>query len=166
VASTITGILTMLEKIITGGETGADQAAWRVAQAFGVRTGGWMPRGFLTADGPRPEFAQQYGAAEMPTDSYSARTEQNVRESDATLWFGETTTSGAQATVGACRSFGKSCMLIYPGATFEPAHVQEWIAKHKIRTINVAGNREADEPGIGDRVQRFLERVLSLVIGR
>ena len=38
-------------------------------QAFGVPTGGWMPKGFLTEDGPRPEFAEQYGAAEMPTDS-------------------------------------------------------------------------------------------------
>jgi hypothetical protein len=166
VASTITGVLNMLEKIITGAQTGADQAAWRVAQAFGVQTGGWMPRGFLTADGPRPEIAQQHGAAEMPTESYSARTEQNVRESDATLWFGETATSGAQATVGACRSFGKPCMLIYPAASFEPEHVSQWTAECQIRTLNVAGNREADEPGIGDRVQRFLEQVLSLVFAR
>jgi hypothetical protein len=36
----------MLEKIVTGGQSGADQAAWRVAQACGIPTGGWMPRGF------------------------------------------------------------------------------------------------------------------------
>jgi Circularly permutated YpsA SLOG family len=35
----------MLEKIISGGQTGADQAAWRVAKAYGVTTGGWMPNG-------------------------------------------------------------------------------------------------------------------------
>ena len=28
-----------------------------------------MPRGFLTEDGPHPDFAETYGAAEMPTDS-------------------------------------------------------------------------------------------------
>jgi hypothetical protein len=44
----------MLERIITGGQTGADQAGWRVAQAFGIRTGGGRPRGFLTEEGPRP----------------------------------------------------------------------------------------------------------------
>jgi hypothetical protein len=150
----------MVDKIISGGQTGADQAAWRSARAFGVPTGGWMPKGFLTEDGPRPEFIEQYGAAEMPTESYPARTAQNVRESDGTLWFGETTTSGAQATVGACQKFGKPCLPIDPGASFEPSHVAQWIAENRIRTLNVAGNRESEEPGIGDRVERFLGQVL------
>jgi Circularly permutated YpsA SLOG family len=150
----------MLDKIISGGQTGADQAGWRAAKAFGVPTGGWMPKGFLTEDGPHPEFAEQYGAAELPTDSDPARTEKNVQDSDATLWFGETTTSGAQETVGACQRLGKPCMPVYPGASFEPSHVATWIAENKIRTLNVAGNREAEEPGIGDRVERFLGQVL------
>jgi hypothetical protein len=136
----------MLDKIISSGQTGADRAAWRAAKAFGVPTGGWMPGGFLAEDGPHPEFAQRYGAAELPTDSDSARTERNVRDSDATLWFGETTTSVAQATVGACHGCGKPCLPVYPGAAFEP--------------LNVAGNREGEEPGIGDRVERFLGQVL------
>jgi hypothetical protein len=75
----------MLEKIITGGQTGADQAAWRAARVYGLPTGGWLPKGFLTEDGPRPEFATLYGAQEMPTDSYRARTEQNVRDSHGTV---------------------------------------------------------------------------------
>jgi hypothetical protein len=150
----------MLNKILSGGETGADQAAWRAARAFGVPAGGWMAKGFLTDDGPRPEFAERYGAAEMPTDSGLARTEQNVQESDATLWFGETTTSAAQATVGACQRFGKPCLPVYPGASFQPSHVAAWIAQNKIRTLNVTGNREAEESGIGDRVERFLGEAL------
>src|SRR5207244_3695351 len=91
---------------------------------------------------------------------HQARTVKNVQESDATLWFGETTTSGAQATVGACHGSGKPCLPVYPGASFEPAHLARWIAENKVRTLNVAGNREADEPGIGDRVERFLGEVL------
>jgi hypothetical protein len=150
----------MLDKIISGGQTGADQAGWRAAEAFGVAAGGWMPRGFLTEDGSHPEFAGRYGAQELPTESYAARTERNVQDSDATLWFGETTTSGAQATVGACQSFGKPCMLVYPGASFEPSHVVTWIMENMIKTLNVAGNRESNEPGIGDRVERFLVQVL------
>jgi hypothetical protein len=153
----------MLEKIISGGQTGADQAGWRSARAFGVPTGGWMPQGFLTEDGPRPEFVERYAAAEMPTDSYPARTEQNVRDSDATVWFGVTTTAGAQATVGACHRLGKPCLPVYPGASFEPSHVATWIAENEIRTLNVAGNRESDESGIGDRVERFLAQVLQLL---
>jgi hypothetical protein len=119
-----------------------------------------MPAGFLTEDGPRPEFAEDYGAAEMPTDRYPARTEQNAGESDGTLWFGVTTTSGAHATVGACHKLGKPLMVIYPEAAFEASHVATWIADNKIGTLNVAGNRESEEPGIGDRVEWFLGQVL------
>jgi hypothetical protein len=150
----------MLEKIIISARTGADQAAWRAAKAFGVPACGWMPNGFLTEDGPHPEFADQYGAAELATDSVPDRTEQNVLAADATLWFGVTTTLGAQATVGACQRFAKPCMPVYPGASFEPGHVASWIAENKIRTLNVAGNREEEEPGIGDRVESFLGEVL------
>jgi hypothetical protein len=154
------GRSTMLEKIISGGQTGADQAGWRAAQAFGVATGGSIPKGFLTEDGARPEFAAQFHAVEMPTDSLPARTERNVKDSDGTLWFGETTTTGAQDTVGACQRSGKPCLPVYPGASFEPAQVAAWIAENSIKTLNVAGNRESMEMGIGDRVERFLAQVL------
>jgi hypothetical protein len=150
----------MLDQVISGGQTGADQAAWRAAKSFRVRTGGWMPRGFLTEDGPCPEFAELYGAAEMPTESATARTERNVESSDATLWFGETMTAGAQATVQACQNFRKPFMPIHPDASFEPSHVVAWISQNQVRTLNVAGNRESDEPGIGERLERFLGQVL------
>jgi hypothetical protein len=156
----ITGSSIMLEKIISGGQSGADRAGWRAARTFGISSGGWMPRGFLAEDGSHPEFADQYGAAELPAESDTARTERNVQDSDATLWFGVTTTLRAQATVGACHRFAKPCMPVYPGASFEPCHVATWVAENKIGTLNVAGNREDEEPGIGDRVERFLGEVL------
>ena len=151
----------MLEKIISGGQTGADQAG-----ALASRRGIWrrhrrrMPNGFLTEEGVRPEFAVQFHAVEMPTDSHPDRTEQNVQDSDGTVWFGETTTSGAQETVGACQRLGKPCLPVYPGASFEPAQVATWIRENAVKTLNVAGNRESLEVGIGDRVERFLAQVL------
>jgi hypothetical protein len=75
----------MLDRVISGGQSGADQAGWRAARAAGITTGGSMPKGWLTEDGPRPEFAEIYNAVEMPTADYRARTEQNARESNATL---------------------------------------------------------------------------------
>lgn len=39
--------------IISGGQTGADQAGWRAARRCGLATGGRMPREFETEDGPR-----------------------------------------------------------------------------------------------------------------
>jgi hypothetical protein len=51
-------------------------------------------------------------------------------------------------------------MLVYPGPSFAPAHLATWIIRNKIRALNVAGNREGEELGIGDRVQWFLGQVL------
>jgi hypothetical protein len=86
----------MIEKILGGGQSGADQAGWRAARAFGITTGGAMPKGFLTEEGPRPEFAELYRAVVLPTASYPHRTERNVRDSDGTLWFGDPATPGGR----------------------------------------------------------------------
>ncbi|SRR5579883_3051704 len=150
----------MLERILSGGQTDTDQAAWRAAQAFGVATGGGMPKGILIEDGPRPEFAECAGAAEMPAENDLARTEHSVQNADGTLWFGATTTAAAQMTVGACHRLGKPCLPVYPDAAFEPSQVATWITENQIRTLNVAGNREREEPGIGARVEAFLTQVL------
>jgi hypothetical protein len=150
----------MLEKIVSGGQTGAEQAAWRAARAIGVPSGGWMPAGLLTDDGPQPDFAERYGAAVLPAGNHPASSEQNVQDSDATIWFGGTTNPGAHATVAACLALGKPYMPVYPGASFEPSHIATWIVVSKIRTLNVTGNREHEEPGIGERVERFLGEVL------
>lgn len=34
--------------------------------------------------------------------------------------------------------------------------VAAWIEAHEVRVLNVAGNRESTETGIGERVERFL----------
>jgi hypothetical protein len=57
----------MIERVISGGQTGADQAGWRAARAYGIPTGGWMPLGFLTETGPRPEFTELDGATQLET---------------------------------------------------------------------------------------------------
>jgi hypothetical protein len=150
----------MLDKVVSGGQTGADQAGWRAATAAGIPTGGWMPRGFLTEDGPRPEFRELYGAAELPTDSYAERTRRNVRDSDATVWFGDRTTPGAKATQRACEALGKPIVFVESGVS-RPSMVARWLGVHpNISTLNVAGNRESNSPGIGGRVERFLGEVL------
>ena len=47
----------MIGKIISGGQTGVDQAALRAAKACGIPTGGWAPKGWRTEDGPAPWLA-------------------------------------------------------------------------------------------------------------
>src|SRR5262249_19387201 len=97
------GSRSMLEKVISGGQTGADQGALRSAKKAGIATGGWMPKGFLTEDGPRPEFAEWFGMQEHWSPRYPPRTEMNVADSDVTLWFGVGDSAGYWCTAHACR---------------------------------------------------------------
>src|SRR5690242_12406375 len=97
----------MLSRIKSGGQTGADQAAWRAARAAGIPTGGAMPLGFLTEAGPRPEFAELYGAYQLVVPDYEARTRINVRDSEATVWFSSEKSPGCSATLRACRELSR-----------------------------------------------------------
>ena len=45
----------MLKKIISGGQTGADQAALDVAINFGIPHGGWIPKDRRTEAGTLPD---------------------------------------------------------------------------------------------------------------
>ena len=72
-------------RIISGGQTGVDIAALRAAKAAGLPTGGWMPKGFPTAAGPRPDYAALYGMQETASDKYPERTRKNVEASDVTV---------------------------------------------------------------------------------
>jgi len=40
--------------VVSGGQTGVDQAALRAARASGIATGGWAPKGWATEAGPAP----------------------------------------------------------------------------------------------------------------
>lgn len=156
----------MLDRVITGGQTGADQGAWRAARAAGIPTAGMMPLGFLTEDGPRPEFATEFGAVEMPTADYRLRTEQNVRDADATLWFGSVDTPGAIATLRAAEAMGRPRMIVKPGQGVKPSDVAAWLVLRRVKILNVAGNRESKSPGIGERVEAFMGAVFrQLAIG-
>ena len=45
----------MIEKIISGGQTGVDRAALDVAIEMGIPCGGWCPVGRDADDGPIPD---------------------------------------------------------------------------------------------------------------
>jgi hypothetical protein len=148
----------MLERVVSGGQTGSDQAGWRAAKLCGIATGGRMPKGWLTEDGPCPEFAELYGAVEMTTSSYPHRTRANIRDSDGTLWFGNPESPGGRTTLGECERLGMPEFIVIDGMA-KPSDVAAWIEAEEIRTLNVAGNRESSSPGIGARVEVFMVAV-------
>lgn len=74
----------MITKIISGGQTGADQAALDFAIENDILHGGWIPKGRKTEDGV---LSEKYRLEEMPTASYPKRTEKNILDSDGTIIF-------------------------------------------------------------------------------
>ena len=87
----------MLDKIVSGGQTGADRAALDFAIKHKIPHGGWVPKGRLAEDGPIPS---KYKLTEMPTDNYKERTEQNVIDSDGTLIISHGKLTGGSAYTG------------------------------------------------------------------
>jgi Circularly permutated YpsA SLOG family len=48
----------VIARIITGGQTGADQGGLRAARAAGIATGGFAPKGWATETGAAPWLAE------------------------------------------------------------------------------------------------------------
>jgi len=73
-----------IEKIVSGGQTGADRAALDWAITHGIPHGGWCPKGRRAEDGP---MDGRYQLQKTPTANYVQRTEWNARDSDDTVVF-------------------------------------------------------------------------------
>lgn len=157
-------MLMIVTLVISGGQTGADLGGLKAAKVLGIATGGFMPKGWRTEDGPRPMYEVEYGLTEWMNDRYIARTMQNIRVSDATVIFGRRS-PGSNRTEESCRIQGKPC--IWMGMTSHryayKATVNTfriWLKRHEVETLNVAGNRETVSPGIAEYVENFLMEAL------
>ena len=73
-----------MQKIISGGQTGADRMALDWAIWHDIAHGGWCPKGRKAEDGP---IEAKYILTETPSARYLQRTEWNVRDSDGTAIF-------------------------------------------------------------------------------
>lgn len=137
-------------KIISGGQTGADRAGLEAARELGIPTGGYIVKGWRTERGAEPLLAE-FGLVETDSTSYAYRTELNVRESDGTVIFGRINSSGSQLTYRLCQAYHKPVVCNPTGS-----ELQAWIERYDISVLNVAGNRESVNPGIGESVKELL----------
>jgi len=146
-----------IEKIISGGQTGVDRAALDVAFELGISCGGWCPRGRKAEDGPIPA---RYPLQETTSASYSVRTEKNVRESDGTLVLTKgQPKAGTALTIKFAQKHKKPYLVKDPFVTKDFGTVEIWLEVNRIRVLNVAGPREREIPGIGDRAFEFLGKL-------
>ena len=139
-----------IHKIISGGQTGADRAALDFAIAHGIPHGGWCPCGRREEDGV---IDARYQLTETPNEDPAQRTEWNVRDSDGTVIFsiGRTLRGGSKLTAELAAKYHKPWLHLSRERDGETATkmLLEFLAEHRINTLNVAGPRQSQEPDVG-----------------
>ena len=150
----------MLVKIISGGQIGADQAGLRAAKQAGLETGGWVPRGCLTLDGPAYWLKTLYGCQEHISDKYPPRTFANVRDSDATIRFAyDFHSPGERCTLRAIQMYHKPYLDISLQDHPSTKVVWRWLCSHHVHTLNIAGNSTKTCPSIDRFVFNYLSKL-------
>jgi len=157
----------MIDKIISGGQTGADQGGLRAGKRCGIPTGGMAPKGFLTETGPNPLLGSVYGLVESKSDKYPPRTKQNVKDSDGTIRFAvDFATAGEVLTLRLARECKRSHIDVDILDPIAHEVVAQWIRDNGVRVLNVAGNREKTHSGIADFVEDYLCKVIQLLMDK
>jgi hypothetical protein len=142
-------------KIISGGQTGADQATLDFAIEHGIPHGGWCPRGRISEDGVIPE---KYQLQEMPTKDYPARTEKNAIDSDGTviISISPKLSRGSFLTLKKAHEHKRPEIHIHRGTQNSGCVLAQFVKEHQIGVLNVAGPRASTEPKIGNFVREVL----------
>lgn len=147
----------------SGGQTGVDRAALDVARELGTRTCGWCPHGGWAEDMTSPPglLAVYPELVETPSADGEQRTVWNVRDSHATLVVlprRGTGSPGTDLTRRAAVTFGRPLWVLVDD---DIAGVRGWLAGlGRGLTVNVAGPRESEAPGIYARTRQVLRAVL------
>ena len=151
------------EKIVSGGQTGADRAALDWSIERGIPHGGWCPKGRRAEDGP---IDGHYYLKDTPSAHYVRRTEWNARDSDGTVVFsiGEILTGGSKRTVELARKHGRPVLHVSKamGLSGAEAALRRFVEKHSIKVLNVAGPRASKEPEVASFVKEVLSRTWPL----
>lgn len=149
-----------IDRIVSGGQSGADRAGLDSAIAHGRRYGGWCPAGGWAEDFPQPPgLLRTYpGLWEAPSADPALRTYLNVRDSHATLIVAgdQTSSRGTDLTIQVAADLGRPLLR----TTGEHGEVDQWLSGLGYGlTLNIAGPRESQQPGIYAITRILLERV-------
>ncbi|MDD2464012.1 MAG: putative molybdenum carrier protein [Desulfobulbus sp.] len=147
-------------RIISGGQTGADQAALDAAIALNITHGGWIPKGRKTEAGQLPT---RYKLKEHHSPRYRDRTECNILTADATLICSFGPLCGGSALTEAL-AIRHNRPFLHVDFTHAPPldsvhRVEHWLARIHPQTLNVAGPRASNEPRIYQAVYELLTTI-------
>ena len=158
--------------MISGGQTGVDQAALRAAEDRGLEIGGWCPPGRASEEGTIPERwplreTPVERSADAPHVPRSLRTEWNVRDADATLILakeGTTAHDPGSAWAAECaRRYGRPLLVCDLLDARAATRIVDWILDNGVETLGVGGPSERTARGIGDVAYRLLREVFASV---
>lgn len=125
----------MVEEVVSGGQTGVDRMGLETAKILGIKTGGFVPKGWRTEKGPDLTL-KEFGLVETQSEGYTLRTLLNVLNSDGTVLFGDIRSAGSQQTIANLIT-NKKPYVVNP--TIEG--LVEFIQVNSVKKLNVAGNR-------------------------
>ena len=152
-----------MKKIISGGQTGADQAGLDVAIEFDIPHGGAIPKGRMTETGKLPD---KYHLDELSTKSYPKRTEKNVVDSDGTVIFTHgPLTGGSLLTRKKALRFQKPVLhLDLRKIDIMKAAVilRDFLSDNNIDILNVAGSRASKDSNIYNKTVMVLKKSMEL----
>jgi len=155
----------ILKKIISGGQTGADQGALDGAIWSDFPYGGSIPAGRKTETGP---LHARYQMEELDSESYPERTAKNVKNSDGTLIVSHgTLTGGSALTSRFAEESGKPCLHVdFSLHTAEngTALVLGWLIDNKIEVLNVAGPRASSDTKIYEMTRALVIALIRAVM--
>jgi hypothetical protein len=155
-------VIATLQRIVSGGQTGADRAAWNFALANGLAVGGWVPKGRAAEDGAIPDRYPDLREADSADPA--VRTALNVRDSDATLVLSHGPLfGGSLLTVREAARAGKPVLHLDLDLLSEAeaaARLRGWLADVRPRTLNVAGPRASEDPRIASATEAVLGAAL------
>ncbi|MEW6671728.1 MAG: putative molybdenum carrier protein [Thermodesulfobacteriota bacterium] len=153
----------MITKIISAGQTGADQGALDAAIKLKVQYGGWISRGRPTENGP---LADSYRLLELVTDDYTEQTVKNVMESDGTLILTHGKLTGS-SELPQKLAYQHNKICLHVDLNDKPifliaSDVYKWVLQNTIKVLYVAGSRASEDPEIYQDTFYVIEGVLLL----
>lgn len=149
------------QRLISGGQTGADRAALDFACIHRIPHGGWCPCGRLAVDGP---LSFKYQLRETESAGYRQRTKRNIQESDATAIFNTGDLDGGtlqtQVLAAKLRKPHRLFQLDAQELELTALELVRWLEQGQFVVLNIAGPREEKRPGIYQQVMQVLEASL------
>ena len=150
-----------ISKIISGGQTGADRAAFDFALENKIEIGGFVPKNRLAEDG---RISEKYlNLVETETEDYAERTELNVKNSDATLLLSHGKLKGGSLlTLEFAEKYEKPFLHIdFTALTIEQAveKTNNWLDSINCKNLNIAGSRASEDAEIYKTTKVFLQKL-------